>query len=680
MANTRLAGVAIVGLLCFAACDADDDDSSGDTGGSAGRSGSGGKSPTGGNAGRGGIGGVADGGARTGGSSSGGARTGGSSSGGSSGGTLSGGKNGTGGSVLEGGAGADGGVGGGGGGSEIGGGPASGAGGVSNGGLGGANAAGAGGGWAHEEPFTRVRRTESCLGKYDSPDDGVIVGVDGDRRLTDSNAVFVATTADGGNDSNAGTRLSPKATIAAGADLARASGKALAVAAGDYQTANLQRVFVYGGYHAGDWVRDPVAYVTRITADASLVIGGDVATTTSGGIDGVTVVGEVPSGPLVKDVGVDDDSQPVWGSSIVNCIVECSNCSGAVITLNNPHTLVATTRVRGGRIGIQSLPPGGLGRFTDIKVCGNDVAGGADYTAAIDVGQGSRGPVAVEWNDVSIASDTSIGIRIGTQDGRVVLDLPETGFVANNLVLGQGSAGVTMGVGGVFASNLIQLSSPGSQGIVAQRVNLTFFSTFDETPGTTFLGNAISVRGTAVAVEQVLSDTPGTDQSTPYGYVALVNNSLRGTTGASVHSDYGGAFFAINNIVEARASALDLTSFRVPLPEEDVAFEVTLANNDLVGATCALANTVGLDLYCAKSPVQVDACDWSWCKAASGTQIVSPGYADGSALLLAASSPCIDAGLDPSGFSGGHAALLATDPNGDQRPKGDAWDIGYDEF
>jgi hypothetical protein len=204
------------------------------------------------------------------------------------------------------------------------------------------------------------------------------------------------------------------------------------------------------------------------------------------------------------------------------------------------------------------------------------------------------------------------------------------------------------------------------------------YQTF-KSPATTFLGNAISVRGTAIWVQFIEFDVAGVpDQSTPYGYAALINNSLRGTIGASVRAVYGGDLFAVNNIVEARAFALNLISGNPP-PEEDVLFEVTLKNNDLVAATCAVATAAGADL-CAKSPAEVDACDWMACKTATGTRSVAPGYVDGSAFVLAADSSAIDAGIEPTSFCGGHAALLATDANGDARPKGAGWDLGYDEF
>ena len=541
-------------------------------------------------------------------------------------------------------------------------------------GVGGGSAGAAGGsagegGSSFEEPaFSRVQVTAGCLAEHDSPDDGVDSDLQGgDYTLTDANAVFVALPGDGGSDAQAGTHASPLATLAAAVTLAKSSNKAVAVGRGTFIPADLRGVFVYGGYNPADWSRDVAANVTKIEVSAPLVVGGDLQTNESGGIDGITVSG-TSSSSLVHDVGEANEIEnpnPI-DSRVVGCILDCSSCGGAVIDLNLPHAIILNSAVTGGTEGIHAAPPGGLGRYTGITVCGNQVAGASsNYSRGIQVGAGARGNVAISWNDVSVANDSSVGIQVDMPNTlySALDDNLEAATITHNLVLGRGATGISSATGGVVAVNLVQLTTAGSTGLSADVGAPTAPLPFS------FLGNAVSVRGTALALVNL-----GTDVGNPTGGVVIAGNSLRGSGGVSMMVGDGGNVQLLDNLIDASATGIDIN---VDLTSP----AVVVRNNDILGATALLSvqPPFGGAPVAVTSASAVNACGWDSCSAASGNISAAPLYDPVGDLRVLASSPCVNAGIDPTVAAGAHAALLTPDINGDSRPSGVAWDIGSDE-
>jgi hypothetical protein len=454
--------------------------------------------------------------------------------------------------------------------------------------------------------------------------------------------------------------------LAVGVAKARTAGKALAVAEGTYAATSLQRIFVYGGYEAGTWLRNVATHPTVITATAPVLIGGVIVGGSTGGIDGLTITGN-SSGALVKDEGLGTEVRPV--TSLVSCQLECSDCAGPVVDLNNSNVSVLNTRVRGGTAGIHAAPAGGLGVTTFVNICGNDVAGGAGYSRAIEVGEMSRLKVEVSWNDVSLDDEASVGIRVGLPNLNY-LDPAlerETATLSHNLILGRAATGIDTSAGSTVAGNLIHLLGANSRGVFGRRNNTRALPM-------TLLGNAIQVVDSAVSLENFRDPL---DSPAP---AWLVNNSLRGRVGVSVSSlDASPELNLVNNIVHGVNAALSIEAeFGGP--------QTALKNNDFIASDCLLSvnPTSSVDPpICVASLAALAACTWDGCTSALGNLRISPHYDVAGSLRVAPGSPCIDAGTTPNSFGGawvaGFAGLLSPDVNGDVRPSGAAWDIGADE-
>ena len=79
----------------------------------------------------------------------------------------------------------------------------------------------------------------------------------------------------------------------------------------------------------------------------------------------------------------------------------------------------------------------------------------------------------------------------------------------------------------------------------------------------------------------------------------------------------------------------------------------------------------------AASIEEVNACEWSRCVEAGANRHADPGFVDAEAgdYHLARDSPCVGAGLDPRPYG----MDVRWDWDGEPRPLGSGWDIGFDE-
>ncbi len=166
------------------------------------------------------------------------------------------------------------------------------------------------------------------------------------------------------------------------------------------------------------------------------------------------------------------------------------------------------------------------------------------------------------------------------------------------------------------------------------------------------------------------------------GVTTMVNNVVKlysnGEAAGARIDDPAEAVF-INNVID---SGYDNYNYGDPEPTYGfrVTGSVSLINNNITSAGdhCMLSRSGGVQ--CA--PTDVNACDWTGCAEASGNMDTDPQFAgtqwSSRNFHLLATSPMIDAGVDPVSWYSGD--LADYDMDGEQRPLDSGWDIGPDEF
>ena len=159
------------------------------------------------------------------------------------------------------------------------------------------------------------------------------------------------------------------------------------------------------------------------------------------------------------------------------------------------------------------------------------------------------------------------------------------------------------------------------------------------------------------------------------GQVVLVHNYLHGGTNATDTrglSLAGGATATlVNNIVNG-GDAGD-TSYGIYLNDATV----TMMNNDIWGtAPSALVYIDGLGPL--TTPEEINTCVWTGCTEAGDNISDDPKFVTPQNLHLSWDSPCINAGVDPNAWYA--QSWMYFDIDFQVRPRGDGWDIGYDEY
>jgi hypothetical protein len=74
----------------------------------------------------------------------------------------------------------------------------------------------------------------------------------------------------------------------------------------------------------------------------------------------------------------------------------------------------------------------------------------------------------------------------------------------------------------------------------------------------------------------------------------------------------------------------------------------------------------------------VNGCSWGGCDSADGNISEDPNFVGGADYHLYSPSDCIDGGVDPVTWYMGDLANF--DYDGEARPNGSGWDIGFDEY
>jgi hypothetical protein len=242
-------------------------------------------------------------------------------------------------------------------------------------------------------------------------------------------AIYVSLT---GNDTNAGTILAPKRTVAAGVAAAESSGHLVKVAAGTYNEGTgvpaADGVSVLGGYDPTDWSRTTTA-VTRIDGSPQAVLAdADTGVT----LDGLTLRGTAgPSGGSAYGV------RAINGSSLTLTNVDVAAGNGASGAAGGPIGA-------NGAAGSGGVPGGGGSCDGDIAGLGG--AGGASAIGRFGGAGGNGGsPVG---NNSGAAGAQGAG---GTPGGAGGVSGDPGGSGANGAAGASGTAGAN-GSGGVAAS------------------------------------------------------------------------------------------------------------------------------------------------------------------------------------------------------------------------------------
>ena len=217
-------------------------------------------------------------------------------------------------------------------------------------------------------------------------------GLDGEL----NNSVFVAPPGAGGNDSNPGTRASPKATITAGLATAVATSKRdVLVASGTY----VEQVSIttagkglYGGYTAGTWVRSFSTAVTVTGVNTPLSINNAANTV----VQGFSFIGANATGAgasaygalLVNSPGVKLERLTISAGSGT---AGTAGTAGAAGASGNPGAQgTPGCEDSGGLCSSCSIPTGGVG---GTSACGR--TGGTGGFPGNGSGAGGMGGAAV---------------------------------------------------------------------------------------------------------------------------------------------------------------------------------------------------------------------------------------------------------------------------------------------
>ncbi len=507
------------------------------------------------------------------------------------------------------------------------------------------------------DPLTRPEAPEL-------PDDGIVQNCGGaDLLLSDDTGVFVAKT---GNDDNPGTMAEPKLTVVAGVAAAAAAGKAVFVAAGEYEEDVVTSVSLYGGYEPAGWTRDIGANVTTIVAVGE--IGVEMQSIPGGlALQGFTIYGASRAG---DSYGVYDDSK---GDSLVDNIIHGGSGTGESFGVYAGHDMtVLVNNIIDVGAGVEASY--GVSGDVPLTLVDNEIAGGAGlYSFGVEC----------SLYDVRLMNNTIEG---GSgSEGSVAVDISKAILIGNSIHggSGNGSRGVNIDMlGAILEGNEIDGGTGTTSMAVKNSGNTTMMNnTINGGAGVSSALGVFNAGAVLVAVNNFFDGGSGSDQGTcavqnSSGTATLVNNIILGGAGTEFSAGFivdQGTTVLVNNIIDggwgSDSRAMSIQSIG----------SVTLVNNDLWGAQQDWL--VAADTWEINDLSSTNACGWPSCSTAADNISDDPLLVDlaGGDFHLSDASPCRDTGINPVPVYI-EAGYVETDFEGDVRPYGNGWDIGMDEW
>jgi len=441
---------------------------------------------------------------------------------------------------------------------------------------------------------------------------------------SDEIGVFVSAAV--GDDTNPGTMAAPVKTVTKGVQLAEGAEKVVFVAEGVYAEGFRSAASRFGGYRQPDRQRDPDVYVTSILSPDGLH---------------VTLTGGAAKDPrILEGFTITGGKVNALGYYAYDFTAGVEVDSGAAIIAHN-HITGSPATASGFLATVESA-----GIYVHnahgVRIHGNVVASnqtvsyyyGESFSYGILVCTDQGIETQVEENHIYTLEYTGPQFNRGPATG-IEVRAGSTLLVGNHLSIGPMVS---------QNSSAINVSDAGSL---------------------TAINNLLVIKPTNNHTQVVAATGP-----TALIDNTLINQSIEDAQGVMMGDT---EVVLINNIFylgpSKAASAIFFTLYGLP--------QIVLMNNDLF-CNAITKNLVNAWDWTIEGTNELNQCQWEGCQEASANMAVEPGFISSTDAHLAAISPCIDTGVDPSPWYAGPEINL--DFDGNARPQGAGWEMGFDEY
>ena len=479
------------------------------------------------------------------------------------------------------------------------------------------------------------------------PGDGVDQNCDGvDLTVSDAAGVFVAKT---GSDANLGTMASPKLTINAGVALAKLDGRAVFIAAGEYEETISTKVSLFGGYTESDWSRDIDVNETILTSSDSTTL--EVKPVGNVALSGLQVIN-------TQDNNQDSVAAKIYGRALISdCLFQAGTPTvdmyGSVGMYVFGSAMIYDSEIRA--LG----PDGNLSDGIALQNSGDTTVSGCVLKAT---NLKSTCTVIESWGNLQITDSfvemgsaywTSYGLRLSG----------DVSIVRGNTIVAYSEKGTTN----------VGISAEGELALISNN----YISAGE---GSHFSHGVQINDGEAVLVNNLIiggeAGFDGYGVSVADGTATIVNNTIIG----------GNADYDNINVIVTDTAVLVNNILYNSSAENNISIgiktggSVTAINNDVWSTNdlCVVYDDTETDCI-ADNLSDLNGCAWSGCESASDNITDDPSFMDpGINYHIPQTSSCVDAGIDPATWYSGDLADL--DMDGNTRPYGSGWDIGAYEW